>query len=600
MKILYLSLALLFMVSTAHADETSYSVQVSRCVQLESAVHVYDTLTPYKTARIEKVSGAYLVTVGSFRSRAKVESLLAQLKKGHSDAFIRKFSPTGIQVVRGHAPAKSPGKAASESTPPARAVPATDEKPSVDAATSDRADTPAVLPKKKRAGATSSGRNIPPDGPDKPLRPQSPSPPAVSGAIPSKPRGTGVYVPSVRNIPPAKTDNPLRIPVIPPPVTGGDAPVKAPGSKGSPAAPSTRRTPAGESPAPQSKTEPSSLKEEKPSLPKVSASTAEDQYRSGVQSYRDFRYDETIGFLSRYMSLSPNGSQCSAALFIMGKSFEALNRPLSALGIFGRILEQYPQSPEAFLSILAMADIGVAQPTLSYPPFMSGAEYFRNPILAYDTALTKQVPAAMIEDTLLQKGRAFWKQGHHKESYDTFARLLKEFPKTPYRKESLDILKAATAILIDRYHQSGDHLATAEFYFKAKGKGFVNPDDMGTITKSALSLAHLGFYDDSLGLVTALKTNAPAKALPDIDKAVQEIETIRTANASVQLPENANWALFQSGREYLRANNIPLAEQTLSKLKNEGGEPFWSRITDYALADGKWSQKYRATADGKH
>ena len=592
MKILYLSLALLLAACPVYAGESSYSVQVSRCVQLESAVHVYDALASYTTVRIEKAGGAYLVTVGSFSSRAKAEALQAQLKaKGHPDAFVRKFNPTAIQVVRGHSPAKSAGKTAPESAAPARKAPAKKEKVAAEPPASEAVETPAETQEKSKA-APPAGRTAPQAGPGKPQRPQPPSPPVVGGT-PSKPKGTGVFVPSVRNVPSAKPEDSLRTPVIPPPVTG-ELPARGKGGK-SP----LRPAPAGEKPLPPGKSDATSLKEELQNLPKVSASTADEQYRAGVQSYRDLRYNEAIGSLSRYMSLAPRGNQCSSALFIMGKCYESLNRPLSALGIYGQILEQYPQSPEAFLSILALADIGVAQPTLSYPPFLRGAEYFRNPILAYDTALSKSVPAAMIEDTLLQKGRALWKQGHPKEAYDTFAYLLKRFPNSPYREESLETLKAGATLLIDRYHQAGDHLAAAEFYFKAKGKGFVNAGDAGTITKSALSLAHLGFYDDSLGLVTALKANVPAKALPEIDRVLQEIETIRTANAAVQLPENANWALFQSGREALAANNVPLAEQTFSKLKNEGGEPFWSRITDYVLADRSWSQKYLGASDGK-
>ncbi len=87
----------------------------------------------------------------------------------------------------------------------------------------------------------------------------------------------------------------------------------------------------------------------------MSTLTAEESYQAGIQNYQDLRYDDAIAYLTRYISLSTNGNRSSAALLIMGKSFEALNRPHTALGIYGRILEQYPQSPEASLSIIAIA-----------------------------------------------------------------------------------------------------------------------------------------------------------------------------------------------------------------------------------------------------
>ncbi len=541
MKVFFLSIAFALTASTAHAEGILFCVQVSRCVHMESAEHVYERLSGYDTVRIEKGNGAYIVSVGSYRTHEKAESLLVQLKKGYPDAFIRKLAIGNMQVVRGYSSARPREKKVSKTISPAVGKVA---KPGV--------TPPSVI------------------GPPVKTRGLAVNPPET---------GTSVTVPTPHGTPPAKplakNDNRVAL-------AGHDAAKK----KNAPT---------------HSVDNSISATEKKPDLSKAAVLNEKDCYRLGMQNYRGFKFNEAIDYLSRYISLSPDGSQCPSALFIMGKSCDAMGRHLAALGIFSRVLEKYPQSPEAVFSILAMASIGSARPALHYPIFMPGSEYFMNPILAYDTVLAKPIPTSMVEDILFQKSRIFFRQGRHKETYDICANILKEFPTTSNRKEVLDTLRASSAILIDGYQKSGDHLATVELYFKSKGRGYIDSGDRDTILKSAISLAYVGFYDDSLGLIQSLRGNPQGVAISDLDKMTAEVERIRTANAaSGKLPPDVNWGLFQSGREYANSNDQALAEQTLTKLKNTGGEGFWSKVSDYALEDRNWNQKYRGYLGGKH
>ena len=87
-----------------------------------------------------------------------------------------------------------------------------------------------------------------------------------------------------------------------------------------------------------------------------------------MQSYHEGNHEGTISSLSKYASLTPKSQQRAAALLIIGKSLEQMKRPKSALDVYGRIIEQYPDSPESLFSIVAMADISVNNPafTLSH------------------------------------------------------------------------------------------------------------------------------------------------------------------------------------------------------------------------------------------
>jgi TolA-binding protein len=86
-------------------------------------------------------------------------------------------------------------------------------------------------------------------------------------------------------------------------------------------------------------------------LPAISPSNIEDYLKTGIQNHHDRKYDLAINSLSRYISLMPKSRQRVSALLVLGKSFDESNKPRQALGIFSRIIEQYPESPEAVLRI---------------------------------------------------------------------------------------------------------------------------------------------------------------------------------------------------------------------------------------------------------
>ena len=332
-----------------------------------------------------------------------------------------------------------------------------------------------------------------------------------------------------------------------------------------------------------------------PELQKQPALMEDDLLRAGLQSYQDGKHEVTISLLSKYASLTPHSEQRAAALLIIGKSFEQIKRPKSALNVYGQILDQYPDSPESLFSIVAMADISIYKPDLHYPLGKKGAEYFKDPVSAYDTVLLKNVPLPMIEHIQYQKGLALWKLKRYEQARETQIDFLKKFSKTAYRKEVMTILKDSTVVLINQYYQSGDHISVANLFLQGWKNRWITTEDTDTLLKSSSSLNHLGLHDDSLSILNTLRKGGIGKASADIDKAVAEIEKKRDIGMIDRLPPNAKWKIFQTGREYLTANNIAKAEQTFIELNTSEKDQFWSKITEYALEENKWTQKYGAS-----
>lgn len=341
----------------------------------------------------------------------------------------------------------------------------------------------------------------------------------------------------------------------------------------------------------------SEISKKLPELQKQSTGIEEDFLKAGIQSYHEGNHEGTVSSLSKYASLASKSQQRAAALLIIGKSLEQMKRPKSALDVYGRIIEQYPDSPESLFSIVAMADISVNNPRLHYPVGKKGAEYVRDPVSAYDAVLLKNVPLPMIEHIQYQKGLVLWKLKRYEQAREAQADFLKKFPNTAYRKEVIVMLKDSTAVLINQYSGLGDHISVANLFIHGWKNRLITTEDVEALSKSLSSLSYLGLHDDLLNILSTLKKSAMGKTSADLDKAVAEIEKKRAIGLMAQLPSDAKWNKFQSGREYLSANNITKAEQTFSDLKNSDGDQFWSKITEYALEEDRWTQKYRAPVE---
>jgi len=458
----------------AYADNSFYCVQILMTSNLVSAEHAFDKIKRYENARIEKINDAFVVRIGTYRSRVKAVSVLKQFKKTYPDAFIKSCVGNSRSIARGKTPAGQK-KVTVAQPPPSRHHIIKEEKS---------------------------------------LSQSLPAPPVLAVA-------------------------------------------------------------------------------DKPAAAEIPASSIEDHFKIGVKHYNDRNYKSAISSLSQYVSLAPNNNQHASALLVIGKSFAEMDRTPAALRIFSRVMEQYPDRPEATLCIIAVADIGVANPAFRYPTGMKGAEYLKDPVLAYETVSAKNVPESMMEHIQYQKGLFLWKTGRYKESCDVHTAFLKTFPKTVHRKEVVGMLKSGIVTLINQYHGSGDHISAANLFFQAREKWIIGPDDNDTFLKSALSFAHLGLFTVSSNILKTIRIHEKNETSADIEKAAAEIQAIKISAAPSQLPADSKWNLFQSGREYLRASNLPLAEQTLAQLKNTGGDVFWTKLTEYALEDNAWTQKYR-------
>lgn len=330
-----------------------------------------------------------------------------------------------------------------------------------------------------------------------------------------------------------------------------------------------------------------------PAMAPPPAADVEFYFKTGIQEYRDQRYERAVSSLAHYISLSPKSPQRAAVLVLIGKSLQEMNRVESALEIFGRIIEQYPDRPEALLSMIAMADIGVASAALNYPIGKRGSEYVRDPIVAYEDARMKKISNPIAEHVQYQKGRFFWKTGRYKESCTVQKALLKDFPETGYRKEAADMIKASTVALLHRYHERGDFISMATLFLEAREDDLIGVGDVALTAKGMVSLSRLGLHETARNILDAMQAGARRTIAAEIEKIKAEIGKAGGIGALEPSGSDIKWGLFESARTALRNDDAPLADKALSSLKETGKEPFWSKVTEYLIEENRWTRKYQ-------
>jgi hypothetical protein len=55
-----------------------------------------------------------------------------------------------------------------------------------------------------------------------------------------------------------------------------------------------------------------------------------------------------------------------------------------------------------------------------------------------------------------------------------------------------------------------------------------------------------------------------------------------------------NWALYNTGKSFLKSEKNPEAQKAFNQIKNiSGPDGFWAQVVDYYIYDQKWWNKNR-------
>jgi tetratricopeptide (TPR) repeat protein len=243
---------------------------------------------------------------------------------------------------------------------------------------------------------------------------------------------------------------------------------------------------------------------------------------TGYHFYNTGNYRKAFQVFSYFYSLYPKSPHAAAAARAMAQSLAGMNQAPSAVRLLSTVLAREADKKEAMRTRLLMADLGSGHPGARTSVCFRGVENYREPLLSCDQMLTEQQGDALTEEILYQKGRVLKAMNYPRETFDTYALLLRLYPKSRYGASCRKDLEATRNALVSDYYQKGDHLAVADLYFTESG--FQYHRDTDVLFKVADSLQQLGFYREAAKTFQDLK-NTQAYGDPErLDLAIAEAE----------------------------------------------------------------------------
>ena len=227
------------------------------------------------------------------------------------------------------------------------------------------------------------------------------------------------------------------------------------------------------------------------------------------------RYDEAVIALSFHVNIYPDDPEAPKVLLLLAQAYRLNGQYEAALAVFDQILNKYPKSDEAVLSLLAMAEQGVEKPGLRVFAALKHINYYTNPIDAFDTVIMKYPKGEFAEEAMLKKAWALVETGQKRRGADVYLEFLYLHPESKRVAEAAKGLKSASASLVDEYFAKKDYLAVAYIYFKSFGAIALQQDEYDQVNKIAQSLKALGFLEDYQSLLEAYRKMLKDEVLTD-------------------------------------------------------------------------------------
>ncbi len=245
----------------------------------------------------------------------------------------------------------------------------------------------------------------------------------------------------------------------------------------------------------------------------------------GYHYFRSMKYRDALKIFFFYVNVFPEKESNKEVLFAIARSFMELDQIPLSLKIFSLLLEKFPNTREATESAIIMANLGVKRPQMRLPSYFQGMRNYQDPLKTYNDLLAGSPSGDYVEELLFQKGYFLYKNGRHKESFDTYALLLSRFPNGRYKGEVTKYFMISTDRIVDENYASGDYLAVSEIYFKSREHGLISGDNFKVAYYMGDSLRRIGLNDEAAEVFEKLlKTSGSVAdrnkillALADID-----------------------------------------------------------------------------------
>ncbi|MGZ6274549.1 MAG: tetratricopeptide repeat protein [Syntrophales bacterium] len=248
----------------------------------------------------------------------------------------------------------------------------------------------------------------------------------------------------------------------------------------------------------------------------------------GYHYFRSMKYRDALKIFFFYVNVFPEKESNKEVLFAIARSFAELDQIPLSLKIFSLLIERFPSSREAMESAIIMANLGAKRPQMRLPSYFQGMRNYQDPLKTYNDLLAGSPSGDYVEELLFQKGYFLYKNGRHKESFDTYALLLSRFPSGRYKGEVMKYFTISTDRIVNENYANGDYLAVSEIYFKSREHGLITGDNFKVAYSMGDSLRRIGLHDEAAEVFEKLmKTSGSIAERNKILLAIADIECER-------------------------------------------------------------------------
>lgn len=375
--------------------------------------------------------------------------------------------------------------------------------------------------------------------------------------------------------------------------------------------------------------------------PAYGVAPAEILFEEGYKAYKRKDFPQALRIFSQYGALYPSfrtrADYFIACCLLEMKSYRA------ALQIFDRIVKDYPDTPYAMESTLALGNIGLIRPRIKPPISLSNFNYLWDPISAYDEVLKKEMPIERRDQIRLSKAYGFMIMNRPEMAHKILVECLRTFPsasKAPVRLLIIRNLPAA----IRAYEERKDDLGVVGVFFQYSSLNLPFPTQVSTIRSIANAMKNIGLDEEARRFLKAARVKVDKRDIAEVEKIMAEVEKpkevkeakscedyykeyelVKTAGGEPSMAltmavgeckfrlrdyegcipyysfvagkskdrEEKNWARLRIGQAYFRLGKKEEAGGVFSTLKAEAGEEFWMRVTEFIEAEEKWVESYR-------
>jgi len=243
---------------------------------------------------------------------------------------------------------------------------------------------------------------------------------------------------------------------------------------------------------------------------------------TGYHFYNTGNYRRAFQIFSYFYSLYPKNRYAASAARAMARSLAGMEQVLSAVRLLSMVLDKEKDKKEAIRTRLLLAELGSGHPGARTSVCFRGVENYREPLLSCAQMVAELKGDDLTEEVLYRKGKILKAMNNPREAFDTYATLLRLYPKSAYRVSCQQDMEETRNALVGDYYAKGDYLAVADLYF-TEGD-FRYHRDLNVLFKVADSLKRLGLFREAVKTFQDLKNTQEYRDPDSLDLAIAEAE----------------------------------------------------------------------------